>query len=132
MATGTFNSDTTFTASEAIAKSAPTGSETIPLTIPLDSAKTLFINSGTKVLKVTLMGVTKYIGVSEGKYYNAQWISQRAGQNLLFALRNQDTGVIWGSGGMPWSAYGSNAYSISATVSWSSEINTHTPDVEDY
>lgn len=128
MATGTFKADTTFTASEAVAKSAPTGSETIPL----DSAKTLFINSGTKVLKVTLMSVTKYIGVSEGEYYKAQWISQRAGSNLLFALRNQDTGVIWGSGAMPWSAYESNAHSISATVSWSSEINTHAPDVEDY
>lgn len=130
MATGIFNSDTTFTASEAVANSGPTGS----VTIYLGSAGTFFINSGTKVLKVTLMQTTKYIGVSEGAYYTAQCFGRRAGSNFVIILRNQNTGVPWASGSMPWEAYENGKYtgSVEATVSWSSEINTHTPDVEDY
>lgn len=134
MATGTFKADTTFTASEAVETSVPTGEMTIY------STTTLHIPNGVKVVEVTSnypridggnSGI--YIGVSENADYT------------LEVIRRQRTAVTYsclllcnGESDKTWYMIGSYSVSIinsktpRYTISWSKEINTHTPDVEDY
>jgi hypothetical protein len=133
MATGIFNSDTTFTASEAVVKSVPTGEMIIY------STTTLHIPDGVKVVEVTsnypsVTGKNSgiYIGVSENADYTLEVIQHQQNATCFRLL------LCNGKSNKTWYMIGSYPVSIISsktpryTISWSKEINTHTPDVEDY
>ena len=132
MATGTFKADTTFTASEAVETSVPTGE------MAIYSTTTLHIPNGVKVVEVTsnyprINGGNSgiYIGVSENADYTLEVIQHQQIADYFCLLCNGESNKTWYMiGRHPVSTI--NSKTPRYTISWSKEINTHTPDVEDY
>ena len=138
METGTFTSNTSFTASAA------------QVNVPTDSADFLYTGELTiptmvHVVKARLYGmddygnktdITKFVAVTPGKKYRLQGLLPYEYSNeqtekfyqdpLLF---NSENWVCW-IGSFPNDL--DEKDSLKFTISWSPEINTHTPDITDY
>ena len=126
MKSGTFTSNTSFTASAA--------SIVIPseyLKIDSDTARQIIIPEGVKVIKLTGGQRTVYVGVTPGtahvlrhdiEYVNGAarilhnvWCGTHSGTGVLHRWLTNDA-----DGDEP------------VTIAWSPEINNHTPDVTHY
>lgn len=126
MKSGTFTSNTSFTASAA--------SIVIPseyLKIDPDTVRQIIIREGVKVIKLTGGRYTAYVGVTPGtahvlchdtedvngadRILHNVWCDTHSGTDVLLRWLTHDD-----DGDEP------------VTIAWSPEINNHTPDVTHY
>lgn len=120
--TGTFTGDLTFSASAAT-QSVPTGSYS-------DYGKfTWTVPEGVKVVYIdrwsSYVGVTPKKKYTWGSYWELDGDSGEECQYLWSYVSNVE--LLGETAGSPVDDGG-----VSCTISWSPEINTHTPDVTDY
>lgn len=126
MKSGTFTSNTSFTASAA--------SIVIPsgyLDIDSDDVRQIIIPEGVKVIKLTGGRNTAYVGVTPGTahvlFHDTEEVNGAARiLHSVWCNTHSGTGVL-----LRWltkEADGDEA----VTIAWSPEINNHTPDVTDY
>lgn len=126
MKSGTFTSNTSFTASAA--------SIVIPsgyLDIDSDAVRQIIIPEGVKVIKLTGGKRTAYVGVTPGTAHvlhndiedvnNGARILQK-----VWCGTHSGTGVL-----LRWLTNDADS-DEPATIAWSPEINNHTPDVTHY
>ena len=137
MKSGTFTNNTSFTASAA------------QVNVPTNSVDFLFrgefiIPAAIRVVKARLYGVsdysehvdiTKFVAVTPGKKYKLQGeypyeYSEEQTEKFygVPTLWNIMSNVNWIGDGM----YAPDSDGLKFTISWSPEINNHTPDVTDY
>ena len=137
MKSGTFTNNTSFTASAA------------KVNVPTNSADFLFrgefiIPAAIRVVKARLYGgsdysehvdITKFVAVTPGKKYKLQGeypyeYSEEQTEKFygVPTLWNITCNVEWIGEGMN----AQNSDGLKFTISWSPEINNHTPDVTDY
>lgn len=137
MKSGTFTNNTSFTASAA------------QVNVPTNSVDFLFrgefiIPAAIRVVKARLYGVsnysehvdiTKFVAVTPGKKYKLQGeypyeYSEEQTEKFygVPTLWNITSNVEWIGKGM----YSQDSDDLKFTISWSPEINNHTPDVTDY
>lgn len=137
MKSGTFTNNTSFTASAA------------QVNVPTNSVDFLFrgefiIPAAIRVVKARLYGVsdysehvdiTKFVAVTPGKKYKLQG-------EYPYEYSEEQTEKFYGvptlwniTSNVEWIGEGVNSEdseSLNFTISWSPEINNHTPDVTDY
>ena len=137
MKSGTFTNNTSFTASAA------------QVNVPTNSVDFLFrgefiIPAAIRVVKARLYGVsdynehvdiTKFVAVTPGKKYKLQG-------EYPYECSEEKTEKFYGvptlwniTSNVEWIGEGVNSEdseSLNFTISWSPEINNHTPDVTDY
>lgn len=137
MKSGTFTNNTSFTASAA------------QVNVPTNSADFLFrgefiIPAAIRVVKARLYGVsdysehvdiTKFVAVTPGKKYKLQG-------EYPYEYSEEQTEKFYGvptlwniTSKVKWIGEGINSQDsddLKFTISWSPEINNHTPDVTDY
>lgn len=137
MKSGTFTNNTSFTASAA------------QVNVPTNSVDFLLrgefiIPAAIRVVKARLYGVsgynehvdiTKFVAVTPGKKYKLQGeypyeYSEEQTEKFygVPTLWNVKSNVKWIGKGMN----SEDSESLNFTISWSPEINNHTPDVTDY
>ena len=137
MKSGTFTNNTSFTASAA------------QVNVPTNSVDFLFrgefiIPAAIRVVKARLYGVsdynehvdiTKFVAVTPGKKYKLQGeypceYSEEQTEKFygVPTLWNITSNVEWIGEGVN----SEDSESLNFTISWSPEINNHTPDVTDY
>mgnify|MGYP007039782639 FL=1 len=137
MKSGTFTNNTSFTASAA------------QVNVPTNSVDFLFrgefiIPAAIRVVKARLYGmvnysikvdITKFIAVTPGKKYKLQGeypydYSEEQTEKFYYVptLWNITNNVEWIGEGMN----AQDSDDLKFTISWSPEINNHTPDVTDY
>lgn len=116
-----------FSASPATEIVAPTGS----VTIPFNDSLRVNIPLGVNVAKCELggkSGTDIYVGVSPNSSHMLYNVIH--GNNQLPVIMNKI--VCDSHGGIEWCKWQTPREDIRWTISWSSEINTHTPDITDY
>lgn len=137
MKSGTFTNNTSFTASAA------------QVNVPTNSVDFLFrgefiIPAAIRVVKARLYGgsdysehvdITKFVAVTPGKKYKLQgeypyeYLEEQTEYSYgVPTLWNITSNVEWIGEGMN----SQDSDSLKFTISWSPEINNHTPDVTDY
>lgn len=126
MKSGTFTSNTSFTASAA--------SIVIPseyLNIDTDTVRQIIIPEGVKVIKLTGGQRTAYVGVTPGTAHvlrhDTEYVS-----NSDRILHNVWCGTHSGTGALlRWLTNDADG-DEPVTIAWSPEINNHTPNVTHY
>lgn len=125
MKSGTFTSNTSFTASAA--------SIVIPsgyLDIDSDAVRQIRIPEGVKVIKLTGGQRTAYVGVTPGTAHVLRHDTEDGNGNRIFhnvwCDTHRGTGVL-----LRWLTNDADG-DKPVTIAWSTEINNHTPDVTDY
>lgn len=126
MKSGTFTSNTSFTASAA--------SIVIPseyLKIDPDTVRQIIIREGVKVIKLTGGQRTAYVGVTPGTAHvlrhDTEDVNGAAGiLHNVWCGTHSGTGVL-----LRWLTNEADG-DEPVTIAWSPEINNHTPDVTDY
>lgn len=122
MKSGTFTSNTSFTASAA--------SIVIPseyLDIDSDTVRKIIIPKGVKVIKLTGGQRTAYVGVTPGTAHVLHHDTEDKGNDRIlhdvWCDTHSGTGVL-----LRWLTNDNEP----VTIAWSPEINNHTPDVTHY
>lgn len=122
MKSGTFTSNTSFTASAA--------SIVIPseyLDIDSDTVRQIIIPEGVKVIKLTGGQRTAYVGVTPGTAHVLHHDTEDNGSDRIlhdvWCGTHSGTGVL-----LRWLTNDNEP----VTIAWSPEINNHTPDVTHY
>lgn len=122
MKSGTFTSNTSFTASAA--------SIVIPseyLDIDPDTVRQIIIPEGVKVIKLTGGQRTAYVGVTPGTAHVLRHDTEDNGSDRIlhdvWCGTHSGTGVL-----LRWLMNDNEP----VTIAWSPEINNHTPDVTHY
>ena len=126
MKSGTFTSNTSFTASAA--------SIVIPseyLNIDSNTVRQIIIPEGVKVIKLTGGQRTAYVGVTPGTAHVLRHDTEgvNGGASILHNVwceTNSGTGVL-----LRWLTNDADS-DEPVTIAWSPEINNHTPDVTHY
>lgn len=124
MKSGTFTSNTSFTASAA--------SIVIPsgyLDIDSDAVRQIIIPEGVKVIKLTGGQRTAYVGVTPGTAHVLRHDTEDVNARILHNVwcdTHSGTGVL-----LSWLTKDDDG-DEPVTIAWSPEINNHTPDVTDY
>lgn len=126
MKSGTFTSNTSFTASAA--------SIVIPseyLNIDSDTVRQIIIPEGVKVIKLTGGQRTAYVGVTPGTAHVLRHDTEdvNGGARILHNVwcgTHSGTGVL-----LKWLTNDADG-DEPVTIAWSPEINNHTPNVTDY
>lgn len=124
MKSGTFTNNTSFSATAA-SVAIPAGSQTV--TVDYGSNANILIPNNVTVVSVD----GGYVGVTPNKKYTVVgWTPfiQHTGDEYPSFLRSL-SGVYW-AGEAPEDT--PDTLPATFTISWSSEINTHTPDITDY
>jgi hypothetical protein len=129
MKSGTFTSDTQFTATNATVN-IPSGNTTV--TVSGYNSASFTVPNGVKVVLVDAYGGDGiYVGVTPNKTYSlGGWepLEHHTGDTGEAFLQS-GSGVYWW--GYPPDDFPDQAR-FGFVISWSPEINTHTPDVTDY
>lgn len=126
MKSGTFTSNTSFTASAA--------SIVIPsgyLDIDSDAVRQIIIHEGVKVIKLTGGQRTAYVGVTPGTAHvlrhDTEYVNGGAGiLHNVWCETHRGTDVL-----LRWLTNDADS-DEPVTIAWSPEINNHTPDVTHY
>lgn len=133
---GTIWGGVTFSASPATV-SIPTGSVTITEKDNLYSTHTFTVPAGIKVVELRLTEYYStygpiYIGVTPGSSHNLRLYGRQWSQIRLYGvICGTHHDVEWGKP-IPYPISGGYLRFLNYIISWSPEINTHTPDYTDY
>ena len=125
MKSGTFTSNTSFTASAA--------SIVIPsgyLDIDSDAVRQIIIPEGVKVIKLTGGQRTAYVGVTPGTAHVLRHDTENVNGGARI-LHNVWCGTHSALTWLEWLTNDADG-DEPVTIAWSPEINNHTPDVTDY
>lgn len=95
----------------------PSGVQTVAITLTLD------VSGGTYNLNPL------YIGVTPGSTHKLKMFSYQSAQEMVFGLECGTHDIAWTMGKVPFREF--NSFTC-RSISFSPEINTHTPCVTDY